>query len=151
MTPVEEAYVKKIYYSPVNPASFGGVEKLYRVIVSKFPNITRYQIRQWLGRQESWSLLKPVKRRFSRRPIIASGVKTFFQIDLVDFNHFSSKNGGFKYILLCLDCFSRKLYSKNLKTKQANETVSEMRKILLEIDPDKKMGVTIHHDAGGSL
>ena len=50
-----EEYLKKIYYDPTHPGSFGGIDKTYREVVTKFPGVTRYAIRKWLSKQDVYS------------------------------------------------------------------------------------------------
>ena len=45
------------------------------------------------------------------------------QIDLLDLGIYSSKNNGYKYVLMVCDIYSRKLFTKPLKKKTATETL----------------------------
>ena len=50
--------------------------------------------------------------------------------DLIDYQQFSHKNGGYNYILVVVDAFSRVAYTKPLKNKTAEETAEKMEYIL---------------------
>ena len=54
-----EEYLKSIYFNPAKPASFTSPSKLYNFIQKdgKY-NISKYQIRKWLNKQEPYSLQK---------------------------------------------------------------------------------------------
>ena len=40
------AYLSRVYESSEYPASFSGLDKLYRIAKKEFPNITRNEIKQ---------------------------------------------------------------------------------------------------------
>ena len=41
------AYLSRVYKSLKHPASFSGLDKLYRIAKKRFPSITRNEIKQW--------------------------------------------------------------------------------------------------------
>lgn len=77
-----EDYLKTICYDPTQPAAFAGPQKLYKVVKheEKF-NIGMHRIRKFL--QESYSLDKPVRRRFQRNHVVSAGKDDLWMADLV--------------------------------------------------------------------
>ena len=55
-----------VYYDPSHPASFGGVQRLAKVLKGKSKDRTR----KWLSAQDAYTLHRPVRRRFQRRRTI---------------------------------------------------------------------------------
>ena len=47
-----EISISQLYYNPESPASFGGVDAKYQISTNK--------IRQWLAKQDTYTLHKPV-------------------------------------------------------------------------------------------
>ena len=92
--------MKEIYFNPASVGSFGGVNAL-----SKASN--RKNVNDWLSGQDAYTLHKPVRRKFKRRRTICIGLDHLWQIDLVDMTSLSLYNDGFKFLLTCIDCFSR--------------------------------------------
>ena len=45
------AYLSHVYESPDRPASFSGLDKLYRIAKKKFPSITRNESSNDMGRK----------------------------------------------------------------------------------------------------
>jgi len=117
MAPWED-YLKKIYYDPKHPASFAGPQKLYRVVKEdgKY-DIGMHRIRKFLHIQEAYSLHKPVRRRFQRNHVVSAGIDDLWMADLIDMVKFADMNGGYKYILLVIDTFSKYVWVQPLKTK----------------------------------
>ena len=50
--------------------------------------------------------------------------------DLIDYQNYYRKNGGMKYILVCIDCFSRMAYTRPLRTKTAQDTAEALDNII---------------------
>ncbi len=64
-------YLEKIYYDPAHPASFSGLDKLYRAVRKEGKYVlNKTKIKDWLSKQESYTVHKGVIRKFARRKII---------------------------------------------------------------------------------
>ena len=87
------------YYDTKNPGSLGGVEKLEIA--------TGQPVKDWLITQDTYTLHKPIRRRFSRRRVTVSGIDDQWQADLVDLSTIQKENKNFKYLLTCIDVFSK--------------------------------------------
>ena len=124
-------YLKDIYYNPSHPASFSGPQKLYKVVKNegKF-NIGMYKIRKFLHNQESYSLHKPVRRRFQRNHVISAGKDDLWMADLIDMVKFKDWNKDYKYILLVIDTFSKYVWLTPLKNKSGQAVKDAFQEIL---------------------
>ena len=67
-------------------------------------------------------LHKTIKRKFTRRGVIANHVDEIWASDLVEMQQFSKWNKGYKYLLMVIDVFSKHGWIVPLKNKQG-ETV----------------------------
>ena len=83
-----------------------------------------------MAQKKSISLHKRKIRNFSRRPIIVPGPFHSISADLIDYQRFSRKNHGYKYILCIVDMFSRMNYVRPLHTKKASEVASKIDDII---------------------
>ena len=126
-----EQYLKDIYYNPSNAASFAGPDKLYRFVRKdgKFV-ISKYKIRKWLQRQESYSLQRPLKRKFKRNRVIVTGIDDQWDMDLMDMTKFAKYNRGYNYILMVIDIFSKYLWMRPLKDKKGESVAKALKDIL---------------------
>ena len=97
--------------------SFGGVAGLQR-----YSNEPRKQIVKWLSRRDAYTLHKPLRKRFRRRRTYAKGINDLFQADLVDMSALTRYNDGYRFLLCCIDVFSKKAWVVPLKNK-AGESV----------------------------
>ena len=102
-----EKTLSSIYLDPSQPASFGGLDAVYRVVKEKGKSkISRKQVQDWLSQQDVYTLHKPARRHYKRSRVIVPGIDAQFQADLVDVQNLKRFNKGYKYLLTCIDIFS---------------------------------------------
>ena len=78
-------YLPIIYYDPKRSGGFGGVGRLYQDVKKegKF-KISRKEIKEWLMKQDAFTLHKPMRRHFKRNRVIVGGIDQQWQMDLAD-------------------------------------------------------------------
>ena len=99
------AYLSRVYESPEHPASFSGLDKLYRIAKKEFPNITCNEIKQWAETNLSYSLHKPSRRNFKRNKIYAPEIDSLWEADLAFVQDVAKENDGVNYLLVVIDVF----------------------------------------------
>ena len=63
----KEAYLKSIYFDVSHPASYSGLDRLYREVKKEGRfQLTRKELKAWLKTQETYGIHKPARRRFKR-------------------------------------------------------------------------------------
>ncbi len=112
-----ETLLKEIYYKAEDAGSYGGVERLYQRVKNK--GISRDSVREFLSRQHAYTLHKPARRHFTRNKTYVSGIDKQWQVDLADMQGLSRQNGGVKYLLACIDIFSKFAWVIPIKNKSA--------------------------------
>ena len=126
-----EKKLTSVYLDPSHPASFGGVDAVYRAIKEQGEtDISRKDVQDWLSQQDVYTLHKPARRRYKRSRVIVSGINAQFQADLADVQNLSRYNKGCKYLLTCIDVFSKYAWTVPLKTKTGQELVKAFQTIL---------------------
>ena len=126
-----EKKLASVYLDPSHPASFAGVDAVYRVIKEQGEtDISRKDVQDWLSQQDVYTLHKPARRRYKRSRVIVSGINAQFQADLADVQNLSRYNKGYKYLLTCIDVFSKHAWAVPLKTKTGQELVKAFQTIL---------------------
>ncbi len=114
-----EEYLESIYYDPSHPASFSGANKLYSAV--KHKGFKLNQIKTWLKKQDTYTLHRPVRRKFRRNKVFVPRIDHQWDADLMDMTQISSYNNGYNYVLLAIDIFSRYVWTVPLKTKKGAE------------------------------
>ena len=126
-----DEYLTQLYYNPKRSGALGGVERLYRDVKKdgKYA-ISCAQLKKWLMKQDTYTLHKPARRHYKRNRVIVGGIDELWQMDLADMQTMPAENDGYRYLLVCIDVFSKYLWVIPLKTKTGPALVMAIKKIL---------------------
>jgi len=145
---IAEKTLRKLYYDPKAPTSYGGRRVLEDALRQKLKNKRNIDIprvvKQWLENQPTYTLHKLPQKNFDRRRVIVGGINKQWQADLMDIQSFAKDNGGMRYILLALDCFSRKAWARPLKNKSGKSVAAAFS----DIFKDQKPPLLVQSDLG---
>ena len=119
-----ESKLSSAYYDIKDVGSFGGIQAL-----AKKTKGNQKQIKEWLESQDAYTLHKQVRYRLSRRKTIVSGPSQQWQADLIDVSRLSRHNQGNKFLLTCMDVFSKKAWVVPLKNKSGISLVAAFTSI----------------------
>ena len=133
------ALLRDVYYDPSHPAGFAGVDAVHKEAKKKFPNLRRQDVRAWLEHQDVYTLHKPSRRRYPRNRVVVYGIDDQWQADLVDLAAYARYNKGTKFLLTCIDVFSKYAWVIPLKDKSGKSLLAAFRKLFRESGrlPDK--------------
>ena len=126
-TDVFDSRAKDIYYNTAHPAALGGASRLANALRD---TSDRKKTREWLSREDAYTLHRPAPTRFPRRPTIARGPGVQMQADLMDVRSHSDANDGVKFLLTCIDVFSRRAWAEPLHNKSGGEVAEALRQPL---------------------
>lgn len=129
--------LKNIYYDPKNPAAFSTAKRLYHAARLRDPGITLNQVKDWLSSQITYSLHKPIQRKFKRNPVVVDHVDEQWQGDLVDVQEFARQNNGNRYILTIVDILSKYAWAVPLKNKKGESVRDAIKTIFKDRYPTK--------------
>ena len=133
------AYLSHVYESPKHPASFSGLDKLYRIAKKEFPDITRNEIKQWAETNLSYSLHKLSRRNFKRNKIYAPEIDSLWEVDLAFVQDLVKENDGANYLLVVIDVSSKFLWVRPMKNKNASSLLQAFDSILNEKRKPEKL------------
>ena len=114
-TKIKGLHSRKITSLPNLHGSFQSSPKINCILITRLISI---------------HLHKPARRRYKRSRVIVFGIDEQFQADLVDLQNLIRCNKGYKYLLTCIDIFSKYAFVLPLKTKQGQELVKAFQKII---------------------
>ena len=83
----------------------------------------------------SEELHKPKRKNFPRRKIIVNHIDEIFAADLVEMQKFAKLNRGYRYLLTCIDIFSKYSWVIPLKDKKGINVKNALQKIFKERSP----------------
>ena len=89
-------------------------------------------LQETLNTFNAYSLHKPKRKNFQRRPTFVPGPFHSIQADLIEYSNarMAHANSNYKFILVMIDCFTKKVYAKPLKSKKAEESSKAIDDIL---------------------
>ena len=122
--------INKIYLDPKNPASFGGINRLYSEVKQLNTKVTLKQVENYLQSKDSYNLHKEYKNKRQFQPIFASGIDKQWQADLMSIIDLAKHNDDNKYVLTCIDVFSRYGWAVPIKNKTSQEIIRAFKIIL---------------------
>jgi len=111
--------LEDIYYAP--ETGFVGINQLQRRLKEKGIKVSQKELQNFLQRQITYTLHKPVKHKFPTRKVYVSGIDDQWQADIVDMIGFAKHNDDYQYILTVIDCLSKFLWAVPLKTKSPRD------------------------------
>jgi len=113
------------YVNPSHPGSFRGLNSIRRHIGADENNA-----REWLMGETAYTLHKQTKTKFRRRRTIAKGINELWQADLVDLSLLSKENDSHRYLLTCIDVFSKYARVEPLKNKSGSTLSTAFSKMI---------------------
>src|SRR6267154_314698 len=113
------------YTSPSHAGCFRGLDSIHRHI-----NADTNVAREWLMGEKSYTLHKQTKTKFRRRQTISKGINELWQADLVDLSLLSNENNSQRYLLTCIDVFSKYARVEPLKNKSGSALTVAFTKML---------------------
>ena len=120
----QERQFASSYYDVQGIGSFGGIR-----LLAKTSKVKTGLAKAWLTSQDVYTLHKPVRYKFPRRKTIVGGPNQQWQADLIDVSRLSRHNGGIKFLLTCIDVFSKKAWVVPLKDKMATSLLDAFESI----------------------
>lgn len=136
---------KKHYTTPGNKIAFSGLNQIYEYYDRKIPISV---IENKLENINSYGLHKETRKRSTVNPFFIYRRRIMFMIDLVDVQTMKNENDDVKYLLTCIDCFSRYAWVRTCKNKSANVVFTQFKSIIesLQTKPAK-----VHSDKGSEI
>lgn len=122
--------IEKLFFDP--KVGFTSFEAFYQKVKDEGINVSKPLLKSWYESQEVNQLSKQVKPEYHKiiSPYNSVGV---VQIDLMDISKISRQNKGYKFILNCIDIYSRYVWSYPLKNKTASGIAEKLEIVFNEI------------------
>ena len=99
--------------------------------------VTCEKVQDFLSEQDAHTLHKPARIHFPRNRVFVTSPLKQFQGDLCDMQALAEYNGGYNYLLIVIDGFSKKAYTRPLKRKTAAEVVKAFESAFRESETPK--------------
>lgn len=131
--------IKEAYKTAGNPAAFSSPENIRRYFLRKGKKIKRRHIEQALRSVDAYILHKEHKGIRNRNPFFVHSKREQAQFDLCDVRSLAKDNNNVTFLLTVIDIFTKKLFVRALKKKNASLTEKAIRSILDEMEINGKL------------
>jgi transposase InsO family protein len=126
----ERDLLNKLYYDP--KIGYSGINDLVRK-----SGLKQKKVKEFLDTVDTYTLHKPIRKKFQTRRVYVKGIDKQWQADLVEMREFSNENDGYNYLLTVIDCFSKYAWAIPIKNKTAEEIIKSFDNIFKERKPSK--------------
>ena len=127
-----EDSLREIYKDIGGGGAFSGPHKIQEALKKKGIQLSLFKIKKWLQQEDSYSLFRPYRKPQNYPRIVVSGMNRLWDSDLMDMQSLAKYNNGVKYLMVCIDVFSRFVRLRPLKDKKADSCTEALESILLE-------------------
>ena len=129
--------LKQLYNDVKFPASFSGKKRFTEAVQSRYRHVKAKDVEKALMATDNYTLHKPTRRAQIYRRVYTKRIGYLYQIDLVDMSKFSQENDGYKWLITCIDTFSKKAWVFKTKNKRGSTITDAMRDLLRQNRPEK--------------
>jgi hypothetical protein len=126
---------KKYFYEPSTLAAYSTLPKLVGVRGKKH----KKHVSGCLLKHDAYASHKPVRKTFERNFYTVSNLNDVWDLDPADLQNIEQYNPGIKYLLTCIDCFSRYPHIKPLTSKSSMNAAKAFASVLEDADPSKHL------------
>lgn len=126
--------LKANYDNIAHPIAFSGVATVWRWYRGK---VSIVKIREILAGFESYTLHREIKNG-RRNPFFIYLPRWRMEMDLLDVGKLAPSNEGVTFIVMIIDCWTRKLWGVAVKHKTADEVLAAVKHIFDEIGSTPK-------------
>jgi transposase InsO family protein len=112
--------VRERYLQPPHPTAFAGINR-----VARHYGTNNVRAENLLNTVYSHTIHREYHKPRVRNPFYIYYRRQQIQIDLIDTtNKFGRENDGYRYLVCCIDCFSRYLWVRPTKTRDGREVTA---------------------------
>ena len=140
--------LRKLFYDPKSTVAFSGVKQLYHAAKSVLKGIRYKDVQEWLQGESTYTLHKPIRRRFKRRKTIVGGIDYQWQADLANMQHLAKQNNNKKYLLCVIDVFSRFSWVIPIPDKTGKTLIKAFQSI---VQKSKRKPLALQTDKGSEF
>ena len=140
----EKVKLQRLYRE--GKAAYGSVQNLH-----KASGLSKKKVTDFLYRKNSYTKFRQAIRHFKRLPAFAIRINEIWCLDLAFMDKLSEFNNGVKYLLICVDVFSRLVRVQSMKSKYASDAVAAFKKMLRKNTKPDRVWVDQGTEFGGEF
>ncbi|XP_045624237.2 uncharacterized protein [Procambarus clarkii] len=130
MVSKKQQILDRVYNDPTSTGGFGGVQRLYKAAKLLNSDITLADVKDYLKSSDAYTLHYLQPKKFARRRVLSPKPRVYVSVDLAEMGKLAGMNNGIKYLLVCVNIYSRFAQVVPLTSKDANIVCRALKSIL---------------------
>jgi transposase InsO family protein len=110
--------------------NYPGLERLVKLAKEKHPEISRREIKTYLDQDTSRQLTKVQHKKPAPGHVVAMVPNELWQMDIFDLSKYMKQNKNYRYILCCIDVFTRKAFCEPMLYKDSEAVTKAFARLL---------------------
>ena len=110
--------------------NYPGLDKLVKLAKEKHPEISRREIKTYLDQDTSRQLTKVQHKKPAPGHVVAMVPNELWQMDIFDLSKYMKQNKDYRYILCCIDVFTRKAFCEPMLYKDSEAVTKAFARLL---------------------
>ena len=110
--------------------NYPGLEKLVKLAKRQHPEISRREIKTYLDQDTSRQLTKVQHQKPAPGHVVAMVPNELWQMDIFDLSKYMKQNKDYRYLLCCIDVFTRKAYAEPMLYKDSQNATKAFARII---------------------
>ena len=124
--------ILELFYDP--KTGLVSSKKLWERMKKMGYNVTLKAVKEAVGSQEIDQVFRQIQRkRINYSAIISPGKRNNFQMDLLELPRFKKANENYRYVMVCIDVWSRYAVAVPLKKKETQHMIRAWKKVVSEM------------------
>jgi len=130
-----EEKLKEYYYDP--KFGFLSNDKFYRRLKEDGVKVTRAQVNQFINRQLTAQITKPVRKQKVFNTIVSGGPGLNYQLDIIVYDRYEFNH--YKYIMCVIDVYSRYASARAMTNRTMATIIQNIKSIFDEMGPPENL------------
>jgi hypothetical protein len=110
---------RALYYNPEKPSAFSKLNKQSATL----PKKNKSDFKAWLENQDTYTMYRPVRKRFLRNPYTVSNFMDLWECVLLEMQSLAKYYYKYSYILSVIDVLSKYLHQQPAKTMRGRQSL----------------------------
>ena len=103
---------------------------LYEKVKAEHPELRPRHVKAFLNQDYTTQLTQTKQNQEAKGHIVATSPNELWQLDILDLSRYAKRNDNTRYILACVDVFTRKAYVEPMKLKNSENVEVAFKSIL---------------------
>ena len=127
---MDDNQIEEIIKQVQKENNYPGLEKLMKLAQISNPQIPRSKIKAFLGKDIGTQLTQTQQQKHTDGHIVATKPMEFWQFDIFDLSRYKNQNDDYRYLMACMDVFTRKAWVEPMKNKDSDNCAAAFEEII---------------------